>query len=296
MKKVSFLNNLILSLVIATMLVACVMFSACDKLGLTGDKIEEFEVVLPSSTSTETTTAYDNTYFGLYKGIITGSKSSGTVKIEIYNGNSDVKAYLTVGDKTDELIYSTAFYYNQSTQTYVNLTYPEPLPSLTGNINMTIKFTGVFSSIDFSTSGPHRDFYGREYFGGYINESKSQIEGHENLVFKLYKETSDNIVSCFQGTSVDSKGNKGVFNIISDKYNPMWIHRGESEGMFAGPGTLIFENHTSESTDYMGGIAIKNEYKFKLSNSGIEGTWKATWAGGSNSGTFSCKIPLKKSN
>ena len=271
-------------------------FVSCDKLG--GGDEESYELV-PSGTSSETAAEYDASYYGLYKGVIIGQKSYGTIKFEIYNGNDDVKVFIRTGNRTDELTYTRAYIYNDVTKRQDEYIYPAPLPAITGELNMFIFFEGSFSSLMLSLTYS-QDYYGRNYYNCGVSPDNYHIEGFDNLQFSLRKETSDNVVSVFEGTSEDSKGNKGYYVMLHDKYDGFYYFlRGEGDGMFIDSwfGKYISTDRISGSSyDYSSNINIEYETRLRqISVSNISGTWKTQWAGGTNNGTFVCDVPLKLS-
>ena len=279
-------------------------FVSCEILG--GEKdADEYEIVLGDGKSTETTAEYDNTYFGLYKGIINGPKSSGTIKIEINNGNDETKAFIQIGDKTEVLNYTRAYQFNETTNMTDEYTSPEPLPQITRTEdrenflypNPHVFFSGASSSFDVDLYTVTEN--GKKTYLCHIQ--MIEVEGHENLKVVMRKESSDNKVTCFQGTSADSKGNKGVFNMIHTRNNPIhWVHSGEAIGMNAESslgyldGSLFDENESLVTYTDLDEISIENTYKFKLNDNNISGTWKAKWNGGSNEGTVTCDVPIRK--
>ena len=278
--------------------------------GLFGEHDNEFYELVQKDHSDETTAAFDNSYFGLYKGIVIGPKSSGTVKMEINHGNDEAKVFITIGNKTDVLTYTKA-YISENNQISQEYTTPTPLPSITNpRIYADITFKGAFSSTIIIISSYERtpddyDKRSRE-ISCYIRTIN--VEGHDNLTAYLIKETSDNVVSVFEGSCDDKKGNQGKLMLAFSQYKSCSFLRGESEGMYIDlyP-SFYFEDRLSaegfndvyvydenNNIDYDKTITYKYKIKYKVSADYWGGTWSTTWTGGSNSGTFTCKLPLEK--
>ena len=287
------MKRIFVFLAIASMAV----FVSCDILGGDDDNVTESYELVQTTTSTETAAAFDDVYFGLYKGIIAGPRLSGTFKVEVNNGNDEVKAFITVGNKTDELTYTRALIQNENTygDEYI---YPAPLPLHTENVSVDIFFTGTFSSFELNIYS-----YGNPDDGinWNINVSRLNVDGHDYLPTNVEKEKSDQVIYCFEGTSVDSQGNQGVFNMIHT-YGFDFILCGEGEGMYI---TSIFQSNISEglstkSTDVFFDWEndVRREIDSELeitaiSSNTISGIWKTQWPGGSNNGTFRCDVPLR---
>ncbi len=131
------------------------------------------------SDSAEAIAEYDNTNFGLYKGIFVGS--SGVVEINIAN-DGEVNAMMVIDGRK----------YNFSTDQSVPL--GQPIENLT--------FTSGDNSFDFSVTET----------GQNPQISNIDIQGHPNPATEILKEYSTLHVKCFQGTF--SGDDAGVFNMV----------------------------------------------------------------------------------
>ncbi|MFN3967964.1 hypothetical protein [Flavobacterium sp.] len=121
---------------------------------------------------------FDNSGFGIYKGVFVGS--SGTILINI-NNDGEVFAELIING-------------NSTTYTTTETIYED------STINIT--FTNGSSSFDFYVD-----------YTGYSPEVYNlSISGHPNANIFIVKEFSNTLVECFQGTF--NGDDSGVFNLI----------------------------------------------------------------------------------
>lgn len=130
------------------------------------------------STSPETKPQYNNTVFGVYKGVIIGS--SGTIVFRINNGDNVVKGYLTIDNQKDTLTTTT------------NITLGQPL--------VNVLFTGNISSMRVSANAD----------GSNASLSNIQINGHNNVTGFIIHENSTKQVLCYEGTFTGSQS--GIIN------------------------------------------------------------------------------------
>lgn len=121
---------------------------------------------------------YDNSNFGIYKGVFVGS--SGIIIVNINNDNT-LKATLIINDIT----------YNFTTN-----------KTLQQNQETTINFV---SGSDYLTFSVDKD-------GRNPNFTNLKIEGHPNAAINAAKETSTTLIKCYEGTY--SGGSSGVFNVL----------------------------------------------------------------------------------
>ncbi|RYY90920.1 MAG: hypothetical protein EOO15_00495 [Chitinophagaceae bacterium] len=156
-------------------------------------KKKETETETPYSCATCSRTpqalaANDNIAKGIYKGTVTGS--SGFITFDLANSGSTMTATLTIDGVT------------------ANLTAP-----ITYNAGQPIvgDFTGTMAgqpvTVSFSVAAN----------GSTPIITSSNIPGHPNAVFTIYKETSNSLIEVFEGTYTkpSSSGTEtGVFNII----------------------------------------------------------------------------------
>jgi len=122
---------------------------------------------------------------GIYKGIMVGS--SGTISINVQNGTNTVTATMVLDGDT---ILLTATITPTDGQIYIS------------------PFTGTYNgspiSITFSVAAN----------GSMPTIVTSDIPGHPNASFQIYKETSTSLIEAFEGDYTVSDGQTGIFNII----------------------------------------------------------------------------------
>lgn len=235
--------------------------------------------------STETTAEFDNSNFGLYKGVIAGS--SGTIKIEVGNGNNEFKAILVMDKNTD------------------NLTCTTPLTK--GQAIINAAFTGASSSFKFSVDADGKS--------PVINDIK--IDGHSDVAVSVIKETSADVAHCYEGVATGGNDHTGVLNIVrnGNTYSGMQKTTGptgnlnnglsylldgsiSSDGTFSGSATV--EGHAynpNYDPDVPGSkeiiaIDIILNYSGRFDGDNVSGTWTTLYVGESNSGSFSGKKTL----
>jgi hypothetical protein len=228
---------------------AMLVMVSCDK----GDGNDENGTV---SQSTETTAEFDDSNFGLYKGVIAGS--SGTIRIEIKNGNGVATANLTIDGESDELSSSYTF--------------------IEGQAIVNAEFTGEFSSFTFSVGADGED----------PTIIAISLDGHDNVIATISKETSDDVTSCYEGTSTGGQGHSGIFNLVRnnntfsgagkavDGFSLLLSGNIRNDGSFSATSKTIFN-----------GLDVTVNYSGKFNGNDVSGTWSNSWNGGSNGGGFS---------
>jgi len=126
--------------------------------------------------------SFDNSNFGIYKGVI-GGTGSGTIKLEIYNHSNVAKAYLVLDNVVrDTLITSTPL-----------LQFDQISADFSGRIasfNLYIGSTGLNPSI-----------------------SNLVINGFSDMKAQIIKELSNQQVKCYEGLYVGT--DNGIFNLAS---------------------------------------------------------------------------------
>ncbi len=134
----------------------------------------------------------DGSNKGIYKGIVVGS--TGTISINIQNGSSTITATMVL-DGTTILLTSN-----------VSVVNGEPyVAPFTGTYNGSpVSFT---FSVGLSGSTP--------------TVTSSDIPGHPNAVFQIFKETSNSLIEAFEGT-YSKTGESGTFNILLSKGLGQW--------------------------------------------------------------------------
>ena len=182
------------SLAILVSISVVISFSSCKK----DDAKKESYQCATCTAVPEAKAANDASSKGIYKGLVIGS--TGTIKFDIQNGGTSIKAYLTIDGTAVELTSSLAWV---SGQPYI--------APFTGTMN------GQAVSIGFSVSAT----------GGSPSVTASNIPGHPNAQFVIEKEISSALIECFEGTYTTSKSEKGTFNILLSRALGIWagIHR-----------------------------------------------------------------------
>lgn len=164
---------------------------------------------------------------GMYKGIVVGS--TGTISINIQNGSSTITATMVLDGTTVLLTSNVATVDGQA--------YVAP-------------FTGTYNgspiSITFSVG----------VSGTTPTVVTSDIPGHPNAAFQIYKETSTSLIEAFQGT-YSKPGESGVFNIVLSRAFSRWggvakknggTENNEVSGTINASNQLIEENGTNMAT------------------------------------------------
>jgi hypothetical protein len=144
------------------------------------------------STSPQGNVLYDNAAKGLYKGIVVGS--TGTISIDIQNGGNSITATLVLDGITAVLTSQVSVVEGQ--------TYVAP-------------FTGTYNgspvSITFQVGAS----------GSTPTVVSSDIPGHPNAIFQVFKETSTSMIEAFEGT-LKAGNESGTFNLILSSALAKW--------------------------------------------------------------------------
>lgn len=210
------------------------------------------------SSTPDAVAAYDNSSKGIYKGTVVGS--TGTIKFDIGNHDSTITATMVIDGTTVVLTASVAW---TSGSAYVS------------------PFTGTMSgsavSITFSV-GPD---------GSSPVVIASSIPGHPGAILSISKETSTNLIMCFEGTYQDnnSSGDKGTLDLFLSTSLKAWRITSKS-AVDSTKNSVIngtFSNNTLSYSDGSGGSITGT-----LSGDQINGTY----VGGGNSGTWTAKRTL----
>ena len=237
-------------------IIGSVLFMACDS--------DDDEKDPKPETSTETTAEFDNTSFGLYKGVVVGS--SGTIKVTFNNGNSEVKAYLKIDGRNEELTYKSTFSKDEDIKDAI--------------------FTSNTSSITFNV----------DKNGKNPEISSITIEGHEDVSAVILKETSNAIAYCYEGSYTGGNSEKGIFNCVRSGNNLSGISKGEN-GAY-----VSFKGSYNDGDVSISGKGMNDVTSFDFSATGTmdkdntRGSWTTSWIfegiPGTNTGTFSGKKTL----
>jgi hypothetical protein len=201
------------------------------------------------NTTPEAVAANDASTKGIYKGVIVGS--SGTIKFDIMNHDSTIKAYLVIDGAYDTLTASVAW---SGTGSYVS------------------PFTGIFNGQPISIT------LSIDAGGGNPVITAMNIPGHPGAQLSLSKETSTELIKCFEGlVRQNGSTDTGTFNLILSTKLGKWgaIVAGGSttKGTFSGS-TLTFDdgNGTAGSATLSGDNIINGTWHNNKSESG-------TWSG-----------------
>ncbi len=210
--------------------------------------------------STETTAEFDNTSFGLYKGVLAGS--SGTIRIEINNGNNIARATIVMDGRVDQLTSSASFTAGQAID--------------------GAQFTGTFSSFTFSVDAD----------GGNPTIVTIAIEGHAKVVATVEKEKSGDVAVCYEGTSVGGNDHRGVFNVVRKNNTFSGVANAVDGFSCSVRGTVAADgSFTGTSNTTFNGLAVRVTYSGRFAGDKVSGSWTTSWnangTGYTNSGTFS---------
>ena len=168
-----------------------VFFISCNK------SKEETPYICAACTKTPQALAVNNSSSkGIYKGVFFGS--TGTISFDIQNNSTAVTASLIIDGVTVSFSSGTV---PQTGQPYT--------ATFAGTIN------GQPASINFSIGAD----------GSSPVITAASIPGHPNIAFDLLKETSVNLVECFEGTSNGQTNNipeSGKVNLVLSRSAGTW--------------------------------------------------------------------------
>ena len=163
------------------------------------------------STTPQALAANDASVKGIYKGIVVGS--TGTLSINIQNGSSTITGTMVLDGVSVALTSNVAVVDGQ--------TYAAPFTGTYNGSPISITF-----SIGLSGSAP--------------TVTSSNIPGHPNAIFNLYKETSTSLIEAFEGT-YSKTGETGTFNILLSRAISKWgyvVKKDGSNTTDSGSGTI----------------------------------------------------------
>lgn len=199
--------------------IVCISFNSCSK---DSSSTPSYECTTCASTP-DALAENDGSAKGVYKGIVVGS--SGSLYIDIQNGTDLITGTLIIDGVSVALTSSVSYV---SGQPYV------------------APFTGIYNgspiSITFSVG----------LSGGTPTVTSSDIPGHPNTVFTLYKETSTSLIEVFEG-GYTKPGKTGTFNILLSRGLNLWggIAKGNEAGAEVDEidGTIDSSNRLIESSN-----------------------------------------------
>ncbi len=168
------------------------------------------------ATSPEALAVNDNSAKGIYKGIVVGS--TGTISINIQNGSNTITATMVLDGVSVALTSNV---------------------SVVDGETLIAPFTGTFNgspvSITFQVGSG----------GEQPTMVSSDIPGHPNTVFELFKESSTSLIEAFVGT-YSVGGDTGTFNIVVARSLNKWgyIAKDDNSGeIHEGSGSITGGNH-----------------------------------------------------
>ena len=130
---------------------------------------------------------------GIYKGVVIGS--SGTIMFDIANNGTTITAVMIIDGITVNLTSNVTWVAGQQ--------YVAPFTGTLNGSPVTINF-----SVGLSGSSP--------------TVTSSTIPGHPNATLTVVKETSNDLIECFEGTYSTTLPETGTFNIILSRTVAIW--------------------------------------------------------------------------
>ena len=179
-----------LHLVIAT--AAIFSLNACKKNNDSVNPTLGYKCV--SCKTTPDAVAANNNSRGIYKGVMIGS--TGTIMFDIANNSSAITALMMIDGISVNLTSAVTWVAGQA--------YNAPF---TGTLN------GSSITINFSVG----------LNGGAPTVTSFNIPGHPNASITIIKETSSNLIECFEGTYSTTLPETGIFNIIVSRTLNSWM-------------------------------------------------------------------------
>lgn len=196
---------------------------------------------------------------GVYKGTVVGS--SGVLVLDVVNAGTTATGTLTIDGKVATL---TANSIPQAGQAYST--------TFSGNLN------GQGITITFSVGAT----------GANPAIISSGIAGHLSAVFQLVKETADNLITCYEGTTTGIKDSgasqSGQLNLVVSSKTNTWMALSTS----AGSSTANFVTGTVSGNVFTCDCGTTTSVVGTLSGDQINGTYK----GADNHGTWVAKRTL----
>lgn len=164
--------------------VTMLSFNACKKSNDTATPPAAYKCVSCKITP-DAVAANNSSSKGIYKGVIIGS--TGTIMFDIANNGTAITAVMVIDGVTVNLTSNVTWVAGQA--------YIAPF---TGSLN------GATVTINLSVG----------ISGGTPTVTSSNIPGHPDASLNIIKETSSNLVECFEGTFSTTRPETGVFNMI----------------------------------------------------------------------------------
>ncbi len=195
------------------------------------------------TTTPEAKAANDAKSKGIYKGVVVGS--SGTIKFDIQNNDTTVKAYMTLD--------GVAVVLTATVKWVAGTAFVSPFTGIMGGQDVSITF-----SVDAS--------------GGNPTVTAINIPGHPNATLSVSKETSSNLIKCFEGTAKNvTSGKSSTFDLVLVSSLGRWYARVKEEG---GTSSSTVEGTFTDNTLKFGdGKDVSGTATLSGDNI-INGTWK----------------------
>ena len=164
--------------------VTVLSFNACKKSNDAVTTPDAYKCV-SCKTTPDAVASNNNSSKGIYKGVVIGS--TGTIMFDIANNGSAITAVMVIDGVSVNLTSNVTWVAGQA--------YSAPF---TGSLN------GATVTINLSVG----------ISGGSPTGTSSIIPGHPDASLNIIKETSSNLVECFEGTFSTTRPETGVFNMI----------------------------------------------------------------------------------
>ena len=171
---------------------AIISLHACKKNNETVTPPDAYKCV-NCKTTPEAVAANNSSSKGIYKGVMIGS--TGTIMFDIANNGTAITAVMIIDGVTVNLTSSVTWIAGQA--------YTAPFTGTLNGSPVTINFSVGLS-------------------GGTPTITSSNIPGHPNASINIIKETSSNLIECFEGTYSTTLPETGIFNLILSRTLSSW--------------------------------------------------------------------------
>lgn len=179
------LKNLTLPILLLTV---GIFFNSCSKDDSSSTKYECATCV----NTPDALAVNDHSVKGIYKGIVVGS--TGSLSINIQNGSNTITGVMVLDGTTINLTSQVSYVEGQA--------YVAPFTGMYNGTPVTLTF-----SVGLSGANP--------------TMISSDIPGHPNTVFTIYKESSTSLIEAFEGT-YSKTGETGTFNFLLSRGLNLW--------------------------------------------------------------------------
>lgn len=206
-----------------------------------------------TSAGPEAKAQYDNTAFGVYKGVMVGS--TGIIKMLVNNGDNVVKAYIFIDDVTRDTLTCTT-------------------PFTSGQAITNAHFVGRISLMDFSA----------EANGANPSIVNISIVGHGDVVGVIIHETSTQQVYCYQGTYTGSES--GNFDCIKFGSSVIGLAKSSFGDIYQGNGDVV----NNSFSIVLGSLSSGSTFGGSFNGDNCSGNWENSTI--NYSGSFTGKRTL----